>query len=529
MKTLRKNRSKNLRNSQKGVALLIALIALLLISGVAVAMIVASGSESTLNGNYRSSSSAYLAAFSGIEEARGRLLPSNANTLLGVANIPQLGTTMPVGQVAYIANPAATESFATTAALLTKYPDTQYDQEFGSGALATAVKPPAPIPSKSGVNASNIPGPLYKWVRINPVTERSLGIDVNKDGNIDAVTPLFYDTAQTPPSLIVPSPAGALPLVSATQFQVLELTSLAVLPNGTERMAQYLVTPQTLGLNFTSPLTLAGTVGNFSPASSANYAVNGTDGSGAPPAVPGCTPNPANSLPGIGVTDTAGFPNGTNQQTVTNSITKRQGNYTGAGLAVPSVTDVSLTSALQSPVTIDQLVYNLKQSADVVMQPNPPPVNPNFNNSGTTYNFGQNAANYTWPTDMSASNPKVVYVDGSFDLGPNTGYGILVVTGNFHYHGNSGWKGIVLVVGDGTTTFDGQGGGNGEFDGAIFVATTRDGSGNQLNSFGSVDFQIAGGGGNGVYYNSCWINRVQQPPTYRVLSFREIAYTAPGT
>jgi hypothetical protein len=511
-----------LRKSENGVALLIALISLLLISGVAVAMIVASGSENSLNGNYRSSSSAYLAAFSGIEEARGRLLPSNPNTILGVANtnIPALGTTMPVGQVSYIANPAANESFATTTALLTKYPDTQYDQEFGGGALSLAGKPVAPIPSKSGTNASNIPGPLYKWVRINPVTERSLGIDVNKDGGLDAVTPLFYDTAMVPASLIVP-PGGAVPLPPPTAFQVLEITSLAVLPNGTNRMAQYLVTPQTLGLNFTSPLTLAGGVGAFSPASSANYAVNGQDGSGSPPAVPNCVPT-ATSLPAIGVTDTSGNPQGVNQQLVTNSITKRQGNYSGGGLSVPSVTYVTLTSSLQTPTTIDQMVSGIKQTADVVI-PNPPNAQ-NYNNSGTTYNFGQNGPGYTWPTDMSATNPKVIYVDGSFDLGPNTGYGILVVTGNFHYHGNSGWKGIILVVGDGTTTFDGQGGGNGEFDGAIFVATTRDPNGNQLTNFGSVDFQIAGGGGNGIYYNSCWINRVQQPPTYKVLSFREIAY-----
>jgi len=108
-------------------------------------------------------------------------------------------------------------------------------------------------------------------------------------------------------------------------------------------------------------------------------------------------------------------------------------------------------------------------------------------------------------------------------LGPNTGYGILVVTGNFKYQGNSGWKGIILVVGDGTTTFVGNGGGNGEFDGAVFTATTRDASGNQLPAYGTVNMDINGGGGNGIYYNSCWINKVQQPPTYQILSFREIA------
>jgi hypothetical protein len=101
----------------------------------------------------------------------------------------------------------------------------------------------------------------------------------------------------------------------------------------------------------------------------------------------------------------------------------------------------------------------------------------------------------------------------------------LVVTGNFQYHGNSSWHGIILVVGDGTTTFIGNGGGNGEFDGAIFVATTRDALGNQLPNFGIVNYDITGGGGNGIYYNSCWIKQAQQPPTYKVLSFREIQYT----
>jgi len=102
------------------------------------------------------------------------------------------------------------------------------------------------------------------------------------------------------------------------------------------------------------------------------------------------------------------------------------------------------------------------------------------------------------------------------------GYGLLVVTGNFAYDGNSGWKGIILVVGDGTTTFTGAGGGNQEFDGAIFVASIKDTSGNLLSQLGNVGFDISGGGGNGVYYNSCWINSAQPTLTYTLLSFREL-------
>src|SRR6266849_2739357 len=508
MKNLRKNSKKN---SQAGVALLVAMIALLLITGVALAMIVASGSEGALNGNYRSSSSSYYAAMAGLEEARGRMLASHPNAITVVNPVTGF---MAVNSVQYIVNPnvAAGENAAT---ILATYPDNEYASEFGVAGV------PLPnITSVSGTNASNIPGPMFKWVRINPVTEKSLGnVDVNGDVNIDAVTPLYYDSGPTPATLIVP-PMGGVPLVPnapSTANQVFEITALAVLPNGSQKMAQYLVSAKSYKLTFPSALTLAGTVGNYIGATSNPYHINGVDGSGNPPAVPGCV-NSAPTVNAIGVTAASDV------GIVTGGIpANRLNHYTGSQ-AAPDVAVAPLNPTLATPTSLDQMITNdIKPNADVVI-PNPP--NPqNYNNSGTTYNFGQSGPGYTWPADMSASNPKTIYVDGSFDLGPNTGYGLLVVTGNFHYHGNSGWKGIILVIGDGTTTFDGQGGGNGEFDGAIFVATTRDINGVQLPTFGTVNYDISGGGGNGAYYNSCWIKQVQQPPTYKVLSFREIQYT----
>jgi hypothetical protein len=136
-----------------------------------------------------------------------------------------------------------------------------------------------------------------------------------------------------------------------------------------------------------------------------------------------------------------------------------------------------------------------------------------------------NATQANMPAGMSATNPETIVVNGDFSMTGNfTGYGLLVVTGNFSYSGTTGWKGIILVVGQGTTTFLGNGGGSNEFDGAIFSATTRDANGNELPAFGNVGFDISGGGGNGIYYNSCWINQANQPPTYQVLSFRELNF-----
>ncbi len=488
MKTPRHSRRKQ---SESGVALLIAIFALMLISAVAITLIVASGSESSLAGNYRSSTRAYYAGFAGLEEGRGRVLPSNPNYINPAAGLLLL----PVGTLRYIVNPAPGELAGL--ALLATYPDTEYDKEFGVGKYAAAIK----TTTNSVSTVAGVQGPLYKWVRINAATERSIGIDVNRDSNLNGVTPLFYDQGLTPPSLIVPLNPLAVP---ATARQALEVTALAVLPDGSQKIVQYVTAPKTYDFNFPSALTLSGKNINYSGANSNVYFDNGTDGSGNPPAVPGCSTNPSTSLPAIGVTEPLG---GTTNKDAVVAGLPRPDHYLGGGLPTPSVSDtITLSPDLQTPASLDALVKDISDTAIVVTPPGSP---------GT-------ATQADLPP-MSATNPQTVVVNGNLSLNAFVGYGLLVVTGNFSYDGNSGWKGIVLVVGDGTTTFTGAGGGNQEFDGAIFVAAIKDTSGNLLSQVGTVNFNISGGGGNGVYYNSCWIQRSKPILTYQVLSFREIS------
>jgi hypothetical protein len=123
----------------------------------------------------------------------------------------------------------------------------------------------------------------------------------------------------------------------------------------------------------------------------------------------------------------------------------------------------------------------------------------------------------------TATSPQVIFVDGNLTLTGNvTGYGILVVTGTFSPGGDVGWRGAVLVVGQGVMT--GNGGGNNEYDGAILVARTVDSMGNPLSSLGSASFNYSGGGGNGVYYSSGCINQANGAPSYRIVSMRELMY-----
>jgi hypothetical protein len=490
--TMKRSAHRISKNQEAGVALLLSIFVLLAISVVGIAMILASGTESALAGNYRASTSAYYAATAGLEEARGRLLPKNPDSFDGTAFMPAFGTTLLPTQVRYILNPAAGEVVAPiTQSNPATYPDSEYRNEF-------VLDPTAAVTQtifSTSTNAFGVTPPLYKWVRINAITEQSIGRDLNGDTVFDPVIPLFYDSALTPPRLIV----NAAP--PATAQQVFEITALAVLPNRTEKLLQYTVAARTFNLTFPSALTLGANNVTFNGANSSQYQVNGQDGSNpsAPP-VPGCATNPLTVKNAIGTTNPgdvaaiqAGIPS------------NRTGNYTGATGTTPDVGTVSISSGLDTPLDAYNTLQTIENSADLIIT--------------------GNANQAQMPSAMSATNPMTVVVDGDFSMNGNyTGYGLLVVTGNFAYSGTTGWNGIVLVIGDGTTTYNGSGGGNNSFNGAIYVATIWDTNHNLLSSFGPVSYDISGGGGSGTYYNSCWIKAAQQPATYQVLSFREIPY-----
>lgn len=506
-----KAKSRKFRKQEEGVALLISIFVLMIISAVALAMVFAATTEGSLAGNYKLSTAARYAAMAGLEEARGRMLPKSPNyfNTTNAGFMPATGIALAVGQVRYILNPAPGEVVApTNLSSSTTYPDNEYQQEYNAS-VTTAVS--QALNSVSPLNNGAVPGPSYKWVRITPATEKSLNIDVNNDTVYDNTVSLFYDAAATPPAMMLGVPAGAgnpATAPTATAKPVFEVTALAVVPGGGEKLLQYVITATTFNMNFPSALSLPGSNVAFSGANSNQWFADGVDGSGNPPAVPGCTPNQP-TVPAVGVTST---PLVNNVNNVLGGIPgNRLSHYTGATspsnqtLTTPSVSNVSLNNTMQTPAELNTLVQTITQNADLVV-------------SG-------NATQANMPSQMSVNNPMVVVVDGNFSMTGNyTGYGLLVVTGNFAYSGTTGWKGIVLVVGDGTTTFLGSGGGNNEFDGAIMVATIKDANGNLLPALGTDSFDISGGGGSGVYYNSCWINNAQTPPTYKMLSFREIQY-----
>jgi hypothetical protein len=134
----------------------------------------------------------------------------------------------------------------------------------------------------------------------------------------------------------------------------------------------------------------------------------------------------------------------------------------------------------------------------------------------------------------SAANPTKTFVDGDLDLGGNIdGYGILAVTGKLRLSGNVHWHGIILVVGDGEMEY--AGGGVLEIYGSVFVSKIWDDhtTQNLLGSLGSPTFEWNGGGGNGIYYDHCWVENLipivqwepkPSPTPLKVLSTRSVTY-----
>ena len=472
---------------QGGSALLIAIFALLLISVVGIALLISTGADSALAGNYRTSTGAYYAAAAGLEEARGRLLWKNPDFINKSGTYPTLftgqGTSFGLTDVLYILNPAASET-VDPANSSSKYADAEYGTEFSW--LLSGANVQTPVTSDSAV--AGIPGPLYKWVRMNAITEKALKMDVNADGTYDQVTPLYYD--------------GTGLNLNSSGVQALEITAFAYMPDNSTKLLQYVVVPNSLNFNFPAALTVIGSPGNdvqFMGPGTPDFKINGNDNF----AVGSCAPGPT---PGYAI----GYAGGGGSSGITATPAA---NYQGVGgsSTVPSVSPVSISgfpASFQTPAALNALVQNIEQTADAVLTPvSPQPAV-----------YGGNL-----PAAMSISNPMTIVVNGDLDLTSwhGIGYGLLIVTGNFTYDPDATWNGVVLVIGEGN--FVSTKGGTNQFNGAMLLAKTTTG-GSPLSTFGAASFSQTGGSpsGYGIYYSSCWVKTALAPTSYRVLSFREI-------
>jgi len=110
-----------------------------------------------------------------------------------------------------------------------------------------------------------------------------------------------------------------------------------------------------------------------------------------------------------------------------------------------------------------------------------------------------------------------------YELTGILGAGVLVVTGTLSFTGNASFNGLVLVIGQGIVNE--SGGGNGGFNGTVFVAKTHSATSPypELATLGSPLYSWNGGGNSDIQYNSCWAN-IGNGLHYSVIAMREEMY-----
>ena len=540
------------RKAEAGMALVLVLLLLLLVSAIGLGMVFMSNTESAVNANYRDSQLSFFAMRSGMDEARDRIRQNSPWPIAPPTTMP--GT---AGSIIYITNPAAGE-VVTPTVVGSKYFDDEFCHEYfatlagavsgtvnnpGAGVPCTAALPAGSVTVASiSPNTGTASAVKFKWARItlkqnatfaapNGALNAGMYVDSADIGDAFGTQPYTQVCYQSINGNEIPvtrinngayatcAQAFALGIDAGPVYVV---TSLAVTPNGSRRMGQYEVAT----LNVQGPpvaLGMDGPAAVYSPVShSNNFFISGTDAAQVAgyawngPASSPCTPSGPKTVPAIttgdanGVTNIDGTIAGTNPtySGCTNTLNPcTVSNGSGPPLNPPSVVNGGATSfaGWSSPTDLDNLVRSLGNQADV------------------TYSCGiGGVANPTNGVTAACSpagalgtdaSPQVTYVNGDFNYGNASGAGVLIVTGTLSFTGNATFDGLILVIGQGAMSENG--GGNGGFNGSVFLANTRPPGtvaplavGNpftgELGTLGTPKIGWNGGGKSFIQYNSCW-------------------------
>jgi PilX N-terminal len=166
------------KQNERGMALILTLIALLIVTSIGLTMMYSTDTETTINGNYRDEQTAYYAAKAGLEEARDRMQTGATNTIS--VNLP---TALPgaTNGTLYIINPTGGETVAPWTTSNTYFDDEICKEVNCSGGqvppaanwyIGPGLTTGTPAASASTTYAAS-PVLPYKWMRITLKTNRS--------------------------------------------------------------------------------------------------------------------------------------------------------------------------------------------------------------------------------------------------------------------------------------------------------------------------------------------------------------------
>jgi hypothetical protein len=489
-------RIKRSHRPERGVALILVLLVLLLISAVLMGMIMMSNTETNVSANFRDEQTAFFASKAGIEEIRDRMRSTATNTLSTF--LPATALPGATNGVFYVTNPAAGETVTPWLPLGTNYPDTEICKEVTCSSGAPSGSWYATTQAASSTYAA-APILTWKWVRImakaNKSTTGATRV-TSVDGTTNGNRVCWTGTNE------IATSAASCAAANANYLPVYELTALAVTPSGSRRMTQFEVS-RTPFPPMPGAMIFDGPTPDFSINPNSNaFGVDGTDVAQGPNAGAGC--GAAANQPALGGYD------GGSVTTLAGQVNK-PGKYTSGATPTPAVSNVN--SALGPLTNVDGLT-NLVNSVTAAAGAN---VFPNANNS-------------TPPSLGTDSAPVVNVVNGDYTLG-GSGAGILLVTGTLTMNGTPNFNGIILVIGNGNVQKNG--GGNGTLNGSLLVANLYSDTPPTYTNLiplgtnhapGIPTISWNGGGTANIQYDSCWISSVTQSFPFRIVTQRELIY-----
>ena len=485
---------KKTGGTERGIALVIALLVLLLITAVGMGMILMSNTETNVSANFRDEQTAYFAAKGGIEEVRDRLRAGATNSLNLTTTLANTLPGAPSG-ILYVINPLGSETVAPWLLAGTNYPDDELVKELNCTSTAPTGAWWVPVVPTASTAYQTSPILQWKWVRVmEKINKSDTGCTriTSVDGTTNGNRVCWTGANEVTTALTSCTAAGN------TYLPVYELTALAVTAGGSRRMMQYEVSRSSLppipgAIVFDGPTPDFGT----NPHSAA-FGVTGIDTHTGPNGGVGCPP--ALDEPGLGGYNAAAASTLTTQ-------TNRPGSYNGS----PSgIADVS--SQLGPLGTVDGL-NNLVNTVTGLAGGNVYGASPLPNPSGL--NPGTNAA------------PVINVVQGDYSFS-GSGSGILLVTGTLTMSGTPNFNGLILVIGKGNVVKNG--GGNGTLDGSLLVANLYSDTPPTYTHLipsgppGIPTIAWNGGGNATIQYDSCWISSLGQSLPYKIVTQRELSY-----
>jgi hypothetical protein len=496
---------KKPNSSERGIALIVALMMLMLISAALMGMIMMSNTETNVSANFRDEQTAFFASKAGIEEVRDRLRSSATDSLSGSAlfsssNVPPFPLPGQANAILYVTNPAAGETVTPWLPLgaVSTYPDDEICKEVTcvSGVPAGTWYVSASF-STTYAAAPKLP---WKWVRVMAKANKSdtgatrvTSVDGTTNGNRVCWGGANEVGVANPPY-------ASCAAANNNYLPVYELTALAVTSSGSRRMTQYEVS-RTPFPPFPGAIIFDGLGANFGTNPHSNHQhASGTDVAQGPNLGVGC--GAGANQPAIGTTD------GTTATNVSGQLNDPS-QFVGGVAPVGSTLSANSSMNLATVDGLTNLVNMITTAA------------------------GNNVYNAATPTNMGTNIvPVINVVHGDVSLG-GSGTGILLVDGQLTELGGFSYNGIILVIGKGSVVKNGGGGGT--MNGSLFLANMYSdpiGTYTHLiplgaappNPPGAPSMAWNGGGNANIQYDSCWINTVTQSFPYRIVAQRELIY-----